>query len=171
MSDFKCGIEIERKYIISMPMPADMAAMSGYSADSITQTYLISPEGVTRRVRRRESASGVRYYETVKRRIDGMSAHEEEREITREEYSAKLAQIADGTRPIEKVRHVFVYGGQTFEVDVYPEWKRTAILETELPSRTQSVEFPEFIRIIREVTGIREYSNAAMAIKFPAEEE
>lgn len=170
MSDFKCGIEIERKYIIGIPTPADMATMSDYSADSITQTYLVSLEGVTRRVRRRESASVVKYFETVKRRIDGMSAHEEEREISREEYTSMLSEIADGTRPIEKVRHTFIYRGQCFEIDVYPEWKRSAILEIELPSRTQSVEFPEFIRVIREVTGIREYSNASMARKFPTEE-
>lgn len=171
MSELKDGIEIERKYIIAMPDIADMSAMESYSADAITQTYLNAPRGATRRVRRRECDAGVRFFETVKRRIDGMSAHELEREISEDEYAEMLNDIADGTRPIVKVRHTFLYLGQIFEVDVYPEWGETAILETELTSQTHTVEFPPFIKLVREVTGIRAYSNAGMSRSFPTEEK
>ena len=170
MAGFDVGVEIERKYIIAMPRIEDMAAMDGYSASSIVQTYLTAPAGQTRRVRRRESKSGVKYYETVKRRIDKISSEERERELTEAEYEAMLPEIAEGSRPIIKTRHIFSYRNQLIEIDVYPEWKSTAILETELPSRECVAELPEFIRVIREVTGIKGYSNAAMSRSFPKED-
>ena len=42
-------------------------------------------------------------------------------------------------------------------------------METELESREEEVEFPSFIEILREVTGDKAYSNAAMSRTFPAE--
>ena len=40
----------------------------------------------------------------------------------------------------------------------------------ELSDRETSVTHPSFIRVVREVTGIREYSNAAMSKHFPKED-
>ena len=170
MSDFKSGVEIERKYIIMMPSVADMSGMADYSADEILQTYLSCEEGVTHRVRSRRSAIGTKYYETKKRRIDMMSADEYERELRREEYDSLLSRTAHGTKTIAKTRHTFTYLGQSFEVDISPEWQKTAILETELPSREASPAHPPFIKIVREVTGMWEYSNAAMSRHFPPED-
>ena len=62
------------------------------------------------------------------------------------------------------------YGGQLFEIDVYPAWKNTAIMETELDDREREVEIPTFIEIIREVTGYKAYSNASMSKSFPKED-
>lgn len=171
MADFKENVEIERKYIIAMPDPARLAAMPGYSESRILQTYLRSDEGVTRRVRRREFPGLTKHYETVKARIDRVSAVEREREISAEEYELLLAEIADGTRTIEKTRYTFPYAGHTVEIDIYPEWRKTAILETELPTREEVAELPEFIKVIREVSGIKGYSNAAMSHSFPPEDE
>jgi CYTH domain-containing protein len=98
-----------------------------------------------------------------------MSSHELEREIEREEFDALVQKIAAGSRPIVKTRHTFDYLGQTFEIDVYPDWERTCIMETELDSRDASPEIPDFIRIVAEVTGDKRYSNAAMSRSFPEE--
>ena len=171
MADFKENVEIERKYIIAMPTVAELAKLEGYSESRILQTYLCSDEGVTRRVRRREFAGEIKHYETLKARIDRVSAVEREREISAEEYELLLAEIADGTRTIEKTRYTFPYRGHVVEIDVYPEWKRTAILETELPTRDEVAELPAFIKVIREVSGIKGYSNAAMSRSFPPEDE
>ena len=42
-------------------------------------------------------------------------------------------------------------------------------MEIELEKREESVEIPDFIEIIRDVTGDKAYSNAAMARAFPTE--
>ena len=168
MSDV--NLEIERKYIIEKPSLDSMRECEGYEASDIVQIYLDSPIGVTRRIRSRAYQDGrVQYFETEKRRVDKMSSQEREREITKADFDNYSLQIAADTRPIIKTRHTFMYLGQLFEIDVYPEWERTAVMETELPSRDTEVEMPDFIHIAVEVTGDKRYSNAAMSRKFPDE--
>ena len=166
----KIGIEIERKYIIAMPNLNLLCSSDGYNRSDIVQTYLRSIDGVTRRVRMRTTDGNSRYYETVKARIDELSSTEVEREIDSEEYSELLKLAREDSTPIEKVRHLFFYNSQLFEIDVYPNWQNTAIMETELDSRETAVEMPPFIHIIREVTGDKRYSNAGMSMKFPEED-
>ena len=99
-----------------------------------------------------------------------MSSTEIEREISTNEFESIATNAKQGTRPVEKVRHTFIYDGQLFEIDVYGRWKSTAMMEAELESREQTVNIPPFIKIIREVTGNRSYSNASMAKEFPKED-
>jgi len=166
MKDF---IEIERKYIIEKPDKDKLSELRDAEASSIVQIYLSAPEGVTRRIRSRAYENGTRYFETVKKRIDKMSSYEDEREISAEEFREKSREIKEGTRAIIKERISFLYEGKTLEIDIYPEWKNTAIMEIELDSREENPQIPSFIKIIREVTGIKGYSNAAMSESFPEE--
>ena len=163
------NLEIVRKYIIEKPSTERMMAEDSYTSSEIVQIYLASPKGITRRIRSRRYGECTRYFETSKIRVDKMSSHEYEREIDREEFDRLSAEIAEGSRPIEKIRYTFDYKGQTFEIDVYPEWERTCVMETELDSRDATPEIPDFIRILAEVTGDKRYSNAAMSRSFPEE--
>ena len=162
-------IEIERKYIIKMPDMEFIRGCEGFTESEILQIYINSPSSVTHRVRRRKFSSRTVYTETKKRRIDKMSAVEEEREISENEFNILRENIKEGTAPIKKNRYTFLYNGKVFELDVYPEWKETCILETELVSREERVEFPSFIAVLEEVTGNPAYSNAGMARLFPRE--
>lgn len=162
-------LEIERKYIIEMPDLDRIRATEGGTYSRITQTYLSAPSGVTHRVRRREYEGRTVCTETRKVRIDRISVYEDERELDAEEY-ARLLALADPLRtPISKERYTLPSGGLTVEIDVYPQWTRTAVMEIELPSRETEPPIPPFIKVIREVTGEREYSNAAMSLSFPKE--
>ena len=164
------NLEIERKYVIEKPSLEKMRECDAYTASDIVQIYLDAEAGVTRRVRSRAYSDGrVQYFETEKERVDEMSSIEREREITKVDFDNFSLQIAAKTRPIIKTRHTFDYLGQTFEIDVYPEWERTCIMEIELASRATEVQMPDFIHIIAEVTGDRRYSNAAMSRSFPEE--
>ena len=169
--DLKIGVEIEKKYIISMPDTKALAEMDGYSYGEIEQIYLPSSDGSTHRVRRRAEQGNVIFTETRKIRIDEMSATEIEGEITQSRYLELSTNPKEGTRPIIKTRHKFFYLGQMFEIDVYPEWASTAIMETELATRDTEVVFPECIKILRDVTGDKRYSNAQMSRDFPKEEK
>ena len=164
------NVEIERKYIIRMPDVDVLRAAESHTESRITQIYLKCNQGETRRVRRREYSDRTVFTETVKRRIDSISALEIENEITESEFLEKAKDVEENSKPVVKTRHTFVYLGNTFEVDVYPEWKSTCILETELASREISLTPPAFITVIREVTGMREYSNYSLSKKFPTED-
>jgi CYTH domain-containing protein len=162
-------LEIERKYVIEMPEVSELSGCERYTVSEIEQTYLESALHVTHRVRSRRYCDATVYTETKKVRIDKMSVYEDEREISKREYLDLLEKRKEDTVTLRKTRHTFDYLGQIFEIDVYPEWRKSAILETELESRETVVEFPDFIRIIKEVTGEKKYSNAAMSREFPEE--
>ena len=166
----KSAVEIERKYIIKMPDLSVLSSQNDYTVSEILQIYLPSEQGETRRVRRRASKDRTLYIETKKLRIDGMSSEEIERELTEGEFDLLASSPLAGTSPIIKARHTFIFEGQLFEIDIYPQWKSTAIMETELQARDTKIEMPPFIEIVREVTGVKGYSNAAMSRSFPPEE-
>ena len=167
--EYKTNLEIERKYIIKMPDFCLLASENEYTKSDIIQIYLTSQKGETHRIRRRAYSEKVSFFETRKIRIDEMSVTEIEGEISEEKYTELSRLIADGTSPVIKTRHTFIYKGQLFEIDVYPQWDSTAIMETELEGREVQVEFPPFIEILLEVTGDKAYSNAAMSRSFPPE--
>ena len=162
-------IEIERKYIIRIPSEEQMHCCGVYTVSEIEQIYIESSPLVTHRIRSRKRKGKTVYTETKKIRIDKMSSYEDEREICDSEFNALRNKIKEGTTPIIKTRHTFDYIGKTFEVDVYPEWKKTCIMEIELKSREEEVKFPPFINVLKEVTGDKAYSNASMARSFPSE--
>ena len=162
-------IEIERKFVISIPEIGNLEKMPDYTRSEITQIYISSPQRITHRVRKRLYSEKTVYTETKKIRIDSLGAYEDEREISSEEYLSLSCNIKAGTNPIKKVRHTFSYEGKTIEIDIYPNWTKTAILEVELVSREDSFKLPDFIKVILEVTGDKRYSNAGMSCCFPSE--
>ena len=50
-------------------------------------------------------------------------------------------------------------------MDLFPFWTDRAIAEIELTDAAENVDFPEELRVIREVTDEKEYTNAALAGK------
>ncbi len=162
-------IEIERKYIIAMPDTETLGICGGYTVSDIEQTYLKSDSRTTRRVRKRTYGKDAVYTLTEKVRIDKISSYENERNISEAEYNELLGDIRGGSSVLKKTRHTFVYLGKTFEVDIYPQWSSTAIMEIELESRDETVEMPEFITVLAEVTGVKKYTNSSMASSFPEE--
>lgn len=155
-------LEIERKYLIEYPDLALLDSLPNCRRTDIEQVYLLSKGGM-RRVRKRGEKGDYLYFYTEKRDIDGMSRMETERRITEEEYNALLKEADPARRPVIKNRYCITHEGQYFELDVYPFWKDKAILEIELLSEEDKVTLPPFIKLIKEVTGDKSYSNSALA--------
>ena len=63
------------------------------------------------------------------------------------------------------------YAGRVLEIDVYPFWEHTAVLEIELPDEGAPVSIPPQIRVLREVTADRRLKNAVLAQRIPDERE
>jgi CYTH domain-containing protein len=162
-------IEIERKYIIKKPCHEKLSALEGYSKSEILQIYLASAPGITHRIRMRRCDESVTYTETVKRRIDRISAYEDEHEISEGRFHELEKLQRQGTRAVHKNRYTFCYSGKTFEIDEYPRWRKTCLMEIELDSRDEEIHLPPYIEVIKEVTGNKSYSNASMSRAFPRE--
>lgn len=160
--------EIERKFLIARPTDEYLSSLPH---TEITQTYLKNDlAGVTERVRKRGNESGYVYTHTTKRRIDHMSSFEDEDEISENEYALLLTRQDKDRNVILKTRYLIKKGYYTFEIDVYPFWKKQAVMEVELESEGEEFELPESITVLREVTGNHAYSNARMAKRIPEED-
>ncbi len=162
-------LEIERKYVIEMPKEEVLLSFEGVSRSEITQTYLLSERGVSRRVRRRVFSDRHEYTLNEKKRISGMIAEESEREITREDYTALLRERDPARRTVEKCRYAFPYEGHIIEVDIYPFWQRTAILEVELSEESERALLPPVLKVLSDVSENEAYKNRSLSVSIPEE--
>ena len=92
-----------------------------------------------------------------------------ERRLTRDEYLRLLMEADPEAHPIRKTRYCLTENNLYYEIDIYPQWEKQAVMEIELRDEAQEVVFPKGIRVIREVTGDARYGNFAMAREMPAE--
>ena len=163
--------EIEFKYLIRRPEEATLEGLPGCEVWQIEQTYLTEGEGdETRRVRKVVSGDATRYFRTFKRFIDRMSSAEDEAEIDRDAYEALLDERDPESTPILKTRYRVPYGGHVLEFDIYPFWSDRAVLEIELEREDEVPAIPEWVRIIRDVTGEPAYKNRMLARHVPMDE-
>ena len=160
-------VEIERKWLISFPDIKILEKQENYSVSSIEQLYITGNENsVGDRLRKRDYGDHIKYYWTHKDNINGISRFEYEKEILSEEYERLSKKIRQNTSIIRKMRHTFKYNTQIVEIDIYEFWNDVATMEIELKSEEQQIFIPEFIEVIKEVTGDKDYSNFGLACKY-----
>ena len=71
---------------------------------------------------------------------------------------------ADTTkRQIRKDRYCLTFRNQYFEIDVYPFWTDKAIAEIELTNENSEIIFPDYVKVIKEVTEDLSFKNSALA--------
>ena len=155
--------EIERKYLIRIP-----SRLGDLPSVHMEQTYLVNP-AATERVRKIIQNGVTVWRHTFKKRVSGMTCIEDEREIPETAALALLQRPRVG-RTVVKDRYFYDYEGHTFEIDVYPFWRRQCVMEVEMKEESEPVRLPPDVTVIREVTGQRRYKNAALAREIPEED-
>ena len=160
-------LEIERKFLIARPDRDWLQTQPGSRRAEIVQTYLLSENGESRRVRSWTEDGGTRYIRTVKRHLTDRTREEAEDEITPEEYRTLLEEADPGRHPLEKTRWCIPFEAHLLEIDLYPFWAEQAILEVELGHEDEEFRIPQEIRVIREVTGDPRYLNSSLARELP----
>ena len=157
-------LEIERKYLIEYPDLNMLENMDNCEKVEIIQTYLHSPEQNQQiRLRQRGFDGHYVYFQTIKKDITPVKRIEIENRLTKDEYLRLLMSADTSKRQIRKNRYCLTYKNQYFEIDVFPFWKDKALMEIELSDEDSPIVFPDFIKIIREVTTESEYKNSSLA--------
>lgn len=162
-------LEIERKFLIEYPNLKKLDSLPNCSKVDITQAYLKSDNDVERRIRARGIDGNYIYYLTEKKNITNLKRVETERKLTQDEYLQLLMEADNKFHTIHKTRYCLSEANQYFEIDVYPEWNKQAIMEIELKEENEKINIPKFIKIIKEVTDDRKYKNYEMAKEMPKE--
>ena len=167
-------VERERKFLINFPKSwSDLAKMFDDLIDikRITQTYL-KPKGDEPAPRVRKTIEGlsgdtsVIYHYNQKKPIETGAHQETEHEISEKKYNEYLKDPYPGKGSVEKTRFVFKFNDQVFELDVFKgALKGLVILEIELEEKGQTVELPDYLEVIKEVTEDKSYNNFQLANK------
>lgn len=160
-------LEIERKFLLAA-LPSDWPVP--FVDSHLVQAYLVPRDKRTtsERVRTRIPTDGgpCVYTHTKKVRVSDGVHEEDEREVSKASYNRLLKRADPAMVPISKVRRVFDWAGQTFELDVFSgPHTGLIVMEVELPSEDTPVTLPPWLNITREVTTERDFTNAAMARK------
>ncbi|PTT87361.1 adenylate cyclase [Pelomonas sp. HMWF004] len=147
------GIEIERKFLVTgeaWRQPAERQTR-------FSQGYLSRDPARTVRVR----IAGERAFLTVKGATTGASRAEFEYEVPLAD-ARQLLTLCDGPL-VDKVRHLCVHEGMTWEVDEFLGANAGLVVaEIELQSEAQAFAQPAWLGA--EVTGDARYVNANLAV-------
>ena len=160
--------EIERKFLIEKPDIDFLNSLPNCNKVDIIQTYL-QTDGEETRIRQRGTNGNYIYTITTKKTITKLKRIENERRITEREYLTYLATADTSIHQIKKTRYCLMHDNKYFEIDIYPFSNTRAICEIELLSENEKFDFPPFIKVIKEVTADKKFSNYAFAKTIPDE--
>lgn len=146
-------LEIERKFLVKDP-----SAVVDLPSVKVTQGYFLYAGDGTVRVRIVDDKSAVL---TIKKDISDMSRWEFEYDIPLDDAIIMVEKLSNG-KIIEKRRCFPVFGGKTWDVDIYSgKNEGLLIAEIELNFEDEAFEKPEWLG--EEVTGDKRYLNACLA--------
>lgn len=167
-------LEKERKFLIKFPSSwSSLAELFEYLVEvrRITQTYLKAEKG-EQSARVRKTIEGPAddtktvYHYNQKKPVETGVHEETEREISDKEYEKYLKKSNPEKCAVEKTRFVFEYHDQVFELDLFKgHLKGLAIMEIELDDMEDTVELPPFLKVIKEVTEDKKFTNFSLADK------
>lgn len=155
--------EIERKFLIRYP-DIDLLEQVCTRQLSIAQTYLVTEQNISRRIRMQESGNKTEYWYNEKRKITDITRIEDEKEISKIEYENLYKEKLPNSNTIYKTRYCIPSGKHIFEIDVFRDWTEWAYAEVELASEEESYQLPECVSVIKEVTHDKRYTNRSLAI-------
>jgi len=167
-------LEQERKYLIQLPTSwSNLAELFDDMVDvkRIQQTYLVPKPG-EQAVRIRKTIEGlgenkkVVYHINQKSPVETGVHKEKEHTISEKQYHQALNNGDPKKCEVEKTRFVFKWHDQTFELDIFKgHLKGLAILELEMDNIDDVVELPNFLKVIKEITDDKQFSNYNLADK------
>ena len=155
-------IEEERKYIVEVTnaLPDDCIE------SDISQTYLKGYPDAEERLRKRCWGRKQVFVHTTKKKTAENEELVTERQINQHLYEMMLPLADPQRNTIHKIRRSFIWQGQYFEIDTYLEnLQGLVILETKGIAEDETLKLPPFLKIIKEVTGNKEYYNYNLAKK------
>ena len=152
----------KRKYLVKMPDCDLLEKARDVQPIDMMQTYLLSSEpGLERRVRQQRSNGVPMYFYTQKRVAADGTPWVTERPISDKDYVAYLMESDLSLHSVRKRKYRFTYDGCRMELDIYPFCDDKAIL---FVCGGEAAPPPE-IEVLKEVSGLPEYKNRALADK------
>jgi hypothetical protein len=162
------------KFLVQGPLPVDEEFPIQFQDFSVIHDYLRtnSDSILQARLRKRGVRNHWNYTYTVRRpELEGQAV-EVKTTLTARDYNMMLAQKDYHHVTVYKTRRCFLYNDQYFQMDIYkdpchPRCKGLILLETysTLSGAELRQRLPEFLAIVKEVTGDPRYSMFNLSLK------
>lgn len=163
-------LEIERKWVVKDLDITSLFEMFDNldSIQRIEQDYLVQDKDkISPRIRK--VVEGINnkktYYNYNKKHpVESGVNKETEYEITKSKFDSLREKSDPSKNTVNKTRLTFKYEKQLFELDIFHgNLTGLIILELEMSDIKDKVELPEFLKIVKEVTEDKKYSNFNLA--------
>ena len=168
-------LEKEKKFLVKFPDSWSALAelfVGIIDVKRISQTYLVPEKGepsarVRKTVKGLTGETETEYHYNQKTPTKETGVHEEkEHKISEKAYNNYLKKAAPDKCEIDKTRFVFRWHDQDFELDLFKgHLKGLAIMELEMEDIDDTVELPPFLKVIKEVTKDKRFTNFSLADK------
>lgn len=151
---------IEKKYLIRIPDISYLDKLGGCSKVKMTLTYLngSSEQCDVKLLLRNEE--GKKFYQKIIKGNNKKSTIS----LKAEEYIDELDNKMLNRNSITKYRYSFIYHSVYYKIDIFED-KDFSILEVDLLNRHETVHFPSFIEVLKDVSGDQNYKNYNLSKK------
>lgn len=161
------GAPVEKfhKYLIEVDdeLLERLKKEDNYSTSHIVQHYLTGDGTHERRIRRRERNGDVMFVYSESNYISGNERIKVDRVLTERQYKDYGFQIDPDLNVTDKMRYSFINDDSFYKLDVYDFDQTKGILSTETRTDETEAKVPEYVRVIKDVTGDKNYKNYYLA--------
>lgn len=161
------GTPVEKfhKYLIEVDdaLLEKLKSEANYSTSHIVQHYLTSDNGNERRIRRRERDGDVMFSYSEANYLATNERIKVDRVLTERQYNDYGHQIDKSLNVTDKMRYAFINNNSFFKLDVFDFDKTKGLLSTETGPEDTEVKLPEYVKVIKDVTGDINYKNYYLA--------
>lgn len=158
-------VEKFHKYLIEVDdeLLERLKSEANYSTSHIVQHYLTSDNGVERRIRRRDRDGDIMFSYSEANYLATNERIKIDRVLTERQYNDYGNQIDRSLNVTDKMRYAFINNGSFFKLDVFDFDKTKGLLSTETKKDVSEVKLPEYVKVIKDVTGDKNYKNYYLA--------
>lgn len=151
---------IEKKYLIHIPDISYLDKLGGCSKVKMTLTYLNgSSEQCDIKLLLRDE-DGKKFYQKIIKGNNQKSTIS----LSAEKYIDELDNKMLDRNPIVKYRYSFIYHSVYYKIDIFED-KDFSILEVDLLSSHETIHFPSFIEVLKDVSNDPNYKNYNLSKK------
>lgn len=144
--------EVKKKFLIEHPDVEKIESFPDFDKVEIVETYLNSHNEDEVWVRKQTFKDDNTYFESRKQKTNDSDEIVVERRLRETEYYDKLKDADPSRTQIVKNQYRINLENQHFEIDVFPLFKKDAILKVELTDPNEEVFMPKEIKVIKEIT-------------------
>lgn len=157
-------VEQFKKYLIDVDENL-LATLKDMNSDytHIVQHFLKSTPGTEKRIRRREKGDSTLFYYSDANMLTPFTRIKTDRIISERQYKDYLIEIDPNLGAIDKERYSFTYKNHFFRLDIFDFDQSKALLSAQIIQSDESIELPEFVNVLKDVSDIVNYKNYYLA--------